>query len=195
MTESTMLMTALAGAGDAYTSYSAGQANRAIDRFDAKQATIQANQALESGATQQADTDIKSRILQGEQASAFAGQGVLAHAGTARAVMAGSEAVSEMDKLMLGVNSRRAAFGYQTRAAEYRFMGDQAAVRGNEGALAALGKAGISMGKDYRERHPFDADSETGTKSLLSDESIYGEYGAGAGDVPRTDYSSGMTLS
>jgi hypothetical protein len=43
-----------------------------------------------------------------------------------------------MDRMMIGINARRQAFGYQVQAANANFQADLARRRGNEGALSAL---------------------------------------------------------
>lgn len=185
MSTAPMLMTALSGASQAYSSHEAGNTNRAIDRFNAANDRVAAQQTLQSAGSAMARQDIKANILQGEQRSAFAGQGVLANAGTARAVVAGSQAVSEMDKLMIGINARRAATGHLQRAAYEDFQGDRAAAMGNERALGSIIDAGTKMeSMRYKsdgtiDQQRRDADSfatDARRASLLADESSPGDY-------------------
>lgn len=165
------MMTAISGAGNAFSQYEAGQSNKAIDRFNAANSRIQAEQASQAGATEQARAGIKEGILRGAQTSAFAGQGVIAGAGTARAVVAGGEAVSEMDKLMIGINARRQAYGYKVQAAGESFAADQAARLGTERALAGLAETGATVTSKYMDKHPATKDySHMDLKSLLAEE-------------------------
>lgn len=178
MGESSLFLTALGGASQAYTSYEAGQSNSAIDQFNARNSRKQAEQSLQAGGMQAARVDTRETILRGQQTAGFAGQGVLVGAGTARSVVAGSEAVSEMDKLMIGINARRQAYGYEVAAANSDFQAHLAKVRGNEEALGSLVKTGATMNYEHVKEG---SGGDTGTKSLLADES----YGAG-------DYNGGM---
>ncbi len=173
MSSAPIIMSMVSGAGNAASSYEAGQSNKAISRFNAANSRIQAEQALESGATQEARAGIKEGILRGEQTSAFAGQGVLANAGTARSVIAGSEAVSEMDKLMIGVYARRQAYGYKVQAAGETFAGKQAARAGNEAAIAGLLRTGGSVMEKSNANNPTSGEkdySKMDLKSLLAEE-------------------------
>lgn len=138
MSDAAMLMTAIGGVSKADASYEGGKANQAIDRYNAKNSEIQAEQALEAGSSAISRSEIKSQVLRGAQTSAFAGQGVVATAGTARAVEASSAATSAMDQMMIGINARRQAFGFQVAAANSTFQGELARRAGTEGALSSL---------------------------------------------------------
>jgi hypothetical protein len=133
-----MLVTAIGGASQANSSYQAGKTNAAIDRYNAANARIQEQQAIEAGSAAKNQVAIKGSLLQGAQTAGFAGQGVVATAGTARQVVATGEAVSAMDQMMIGINARRQAFGYQVQASNADFQATLARSRGNQGAMAAL---------------------------------------------------------
>jgi hypothetical protein len=167
MTEAPMMFTALGGVNQAFSSYQAGQANKSIARFNATNDRMQAEQAMQAGSTEQARAATKEQILKGAQTSAFAGQGVVTGAGTARTVVAASEAASEMDRLMIGINARRQAYGYRVRAADEMFAGREAAIQGNEAALGSLMRVGGQALIKHQENTIPGTESR---QSLLSDE-------------------------
>lgn len=142
MSDAAMLMTAIGGVAQADQSYQAGQANKAIANFNARQSEIQAQQALEAGGAAENRQTVKGSLLQGAQVAGFAGQGVVATAGTAKTVETASQLVSDMDRMLIGINARRQAYGFQVRAADQRFQAHQAEVQGNEAALGALIRTG-----------------------------------------------------
>jgi hypothetical protein len=137
-----MILTAIQGVGAADQSFEAGKRNQAIARFNANNARVQETQALESGAFAQNVQEVKGEILKGQQQSAAAGGNTVVGAGTNRTVTTGGTAVSEMDRIMLGINAQRQALGFAVKAEGFEMQGDQARIQGNEGALAALIKAG-----------------------------------------------------
>ena len=139
-----MLMTAIGGVGQADQAQSAGQRNKAIDTFNANNARIQADQAIQTGGYEAGNREIRGEIVRGAEQGAAAGGNTVATAGTNRTVQAGTTATSRMDQMMLEINASRAAFGYQVKAANMDFQAKQAGVAGNEAALAALIKSGAA---------------------------------------------------
>jgi hypothetical protein len=138
-------ITAAGGILSAYGHYRAGRVNLAIARHNAALARIQAAQALEAGRQAENVRDLKSRLAQGEIASNFAGQGVVVGAGTSRAVMDTELALSEMDKLMIGINARRSAFGFQSAAAAQEQRGEFAQKEGDMAAISTLLDTGAQL--------------------------------------------------
>jgi len=135
-------MIAAGGALGAYGSYESGKANRDIDRANAEVARMKAEQSVEAGEQQAAIQDVKGRQLEGAQRAGFAGQGVVSNAGTAGMVESSSEAMSEMDKLLIRTNARRQAWGYQSQANDYENQAEMAYKGGVTGALSSLIGAG-----------------------------------------------------
>jgi hypothetical protein len=138
-------ITAAGGILSAYGHYKSGRYNQAVARYNASLARIQAAQALEAGRQGENVRDLKSRLAQGEIASNFAGQGVVVGAGTSRAVMDTEASLSEMDKLMIGINARRSAFGYQSAAAEQEQRGEFARREGDANAISTLLDTGAQL--------------------------------------------------
>jgi hypothetical protein len=174
-----MMTTAIGGIGQADQAYSAGQRNKAIDTFNANNATIQANQAIQAGADEANNREIRGEILKGAQQGAAAGGNTVATAGTNRIVQAGGQAASKMDQMMLEINASRAAFGFQVKAANLQFQGQEAGIAGNEAALAALVKTGATEEEEsdpnYRGRGSAsmagvyaDSDNTGGSGSIFS---------------------------
>lgn len=140
------------GAASAYSSYTAGQDNKNILRYNATLARLQAGQAIGAG-EQEAGRNLQQ--LRAEQAKtnvAFASQGVVAGAGTAGAVLSSEEAVSEMDRLMIRTNARRQAFGFQTVAANDDFQANNAASRGTSQAIGTLLDTGAKVALEKRKQ-------------------------------------------
>ncbi len=137
---------ALQGSGaaiGAYGQYQSGQSNSAILRLNADYARTQAAQVLESGEFQAGVSDLKESQLAGAQASSYAGQGVVAGAGSAGTTVASSEAMSDAQKNMIRLNASRQAYGFQTTAENDEFQANLAKRQGNLGAISSvLGGAG-----------------------------------------------------
>ena len=143
-----MMSDGLSGVAGAAQAYSAGQRNKAIDRYNAFNARIQADQAIQTGGYEAGNREIRGEIVRGAEQGAAAGGNTVATAGTNRTVQAGTTAASRMDQMMIEINASRAAFGYQVKAANLDFQGTQAGIAGNEAALAALMKGGSKMVQD-----------------------------------------------
>ncbi len=140
-----MGMSAAGGITGAYAQYMAGRANKKIASWNAAQARLQSAQAIQAGDFAANRAAIREQQTQGAQRAAEAGSGVIAGAGTARAVEASSEASSEMDRTMIELNARRQAYGYQVQAAGDTLQGRMAEQTGDMGAIATLFNTGSNM--------------------------------------------------
>jgi hypothetical protein len=131
-------LTAIGGLTSAYASYMAGRANKKIADFNARMARVQAAQAIQAGEFNANRVAIAAQRQQGAAQAAEAGAGIVAGAGTAKAVEASNEAASNMDRLMIELNARREAYGFQVRAAADTMEGKLAEQKGAMQAGAAL---------------------------------------------------------
>lgn len=122
----------------AYGAYQSGHANAAILRMNAEYARTQAAEARQAGEYQAGIVDIKEAGMAGAEASSFAGQGVVAGAGSAASVVTTSAAVSEADKAMLRLNASRQAYGFEMQATNDQFQADMAIRGASWGAATSV---------------------------------------------------------
>lgn len=137
-TDVSMYESGIGGLTSAYAQYMAGRTNRRIANWNAAQARVQAAQAKEAGGLAANRVSTQEAETLGRQRGAEAGAGIVAGAGTARNVEASSQAASEMDKTMIELNARRAAYGFQMRAASDTAQGRIAEQQGEMGGIASL---------------------------------------------------------
>lgn len=143
-----MTMAGVGGLTSAYAQYMAGKAQRRIADWNAKQARVQAAQAIQAGDFAANRVAIQEQQTLGRQRAAEAGSGIIAGAGTARAVEASSEAASEMDRTMIELNARRQAYGYQVKAAGDTLTGQMEQQRDTFGAMSTLLNTGSQVWLD-----------------------------------------------
>ncbi len=140
-------MTLVGGTMAAYGEYEAGKENQATARWNAEQARIQATQAIQAGDYAISEREARERYIEGGTRASFAGQGVVVGAGTSAAVLRNEANVSAMDKMMIGLNARRQAYGHQVMAIDQERRGDAAMRKGEMEAASTL----LSTGKEYRK--------------------------------------------
>ncbi len=131
-------LTLVGGAVSAYATYEAGKDNEAVHRFNAEQARIQASQAIQAGDFAISEREARERYIEGVTRAGFASQGVVVGAGTSAAVLRNEANVSAMDKMMIGLNARRQAYGHQAMAIDQERQGKAAMLKGETGAVATL---------------------------------------------------------
>ncbi len=131
-------LTLVGGAVTAYAKYEAGKDNQATARFNAEQARIQASQAIQAGDFAISEREARERYIEGGTRAGFASQGVVVGAGTSSAVLRNEANVSAMDKMMIGLNARRQAYGHQVMAIDQERQGNAAMRKGEMGAVATL---------------------------------------------------------
>lgn len=143
-----MGMAAVGGITSAYAQYQAGKAQKKIANWNAAQARVQSAQALQAGEFNANRVAIQAEQTQGRQRAAEAGSGIIAGAGTSRAVEASSEAASDMDRFMIELNAKRQAYGYQVKAAGDTLTGQMDMQRGEMGAASTLLNTGSQVWLD-----------------------------------------------
>jgi hypothetical protein len=133
-----MAMTAAGGVTSALAQLSAGKTNQAIARANASVAESKAEEATNAGEFAANKAIERGRQLEGVQRAAFAGQGVVAGAGTAGLVQKDTEQVSAVNAEMIKRNAAREALGLTTQAKTDIMQGDAAAAQGRMGAVSTL---------------------------------------------------------
>lgn len=133
-----MAMTAAGGVTSALAQLSAGKTNQAIARANASVAEAKSEEALNAGQFAANKAIERGRQVEATQRAGFAGQGVVAGAGTAGLVQKDTEQVSAVDAEMIRRNAQREALGFTSQAAADRMQGDAAAAQGRMGALSTL---------------------------------------------------------
>lgn len=134
----------IAGGGivGAYGSYESGKANRDLLRHNAEVSRMQAEQAIEGGESKAGVEDTKHSLIGGAQLAQYAGQGVVANAGTAGQVEGATQAMGEYDKLLVRTQAARQAWGLNTQAQDYENQAELAYRGGITGAVSSLLGAG-----------------------------------------------------
>lgn len=130
--------TAVGGVRTAYSQFGAGRTNARIAGDNARIAAVQADEAENAGTFAANQVAIKARVLEGQQRSGQAGQGVVVGAGTAGLVTAQTDEASAMDELMIKRDAARRALGYQIQEGGDRIQGEMAKQKGDEEALGTL---------------------------------------------------------
>lgn len=137
--------TAIGGLTTAWGQFSAGRANQRLARINAADARRQAAESLQAG--QFASNRVLSQQgqEQGAMKAAQAGGGTVVGAGTSGIAQASARAGSNMDRLLIQLNARRQAYGYQSKAALARYEGDQATRAGALSGLQTIMGAGNKL--------------------------------------------------
>ncbi len=164
-------ITAAGGLYRAYSEYESGQYNQSAADINARLAERQGRQAVKAGVSA---INLKERQLaqvQGAGRAAAAGSGVVAGAGSNRAVMASNAAVTHMDETMIALNARRQAYGFAVQAEADRQAGDLAEAEGKQRAVGTLLN---TAGQEWHDWAPQHID--------------LGSHGVIGGDVPGFDY-------
>lgn len=130
-------LTAFGGLTSAFSQFKAGETNASIARFNANLERLRSNQAIQSGDLAAAQESARQKQREGALTASLGAQGV-GPAGTAAAAAASSRNMSAMDQLVIKVNARRQAAGFEARAASDEIQADQEARQGKTTALATL---------------------------------------------------------
>ena len=135
-----IIMTA-AGTAQVYGAFSEGQALRRQGRleslqnkFNSRMAEYAAEDAVARGEKSAAGVRQAGRQVQGAQRAAYASQGVLVDAGTAKDVQESTRELTEADVNTVKNNAWREAFGYQVKASDLRLASSYARYSSKEEA-------------------------------------------------------------
>ena len=124
-----------------------------------QRAQLGAEAAFRAGEAQIAEITYKAGQVKGQQRAAYAASGVALDSGSASEVMASSELMKEIDRLVAEDNALASAWGYKNKAAQYGAQGDVAGalsgyMGGGYGVAAGVGslldKAGTVADRWYR---------------------------------------------
>lgn len=147
-----LVTTAAAGAYSADASKKMGQYQAEVAGQNAEIADAQAQQAATIGSIQEERARSNARQMIGKQRAALAAGGGTLDDATSVDLVAETALFGEEDALMARFNAMNDAWGFRTKAVDYRNQGSAARVRGrNEARGTYLTTAGsmISTGTSY----------------------------------------------
>jgi hypothetical protein len=130
-------------AGEA--SQAAAESVAELSEYNAAVASLQAQDAIQRGAEEEARFRTGVKLLIGSQRADIAANNVDVNFGSAVDVQADAAFLGEMDALTIRVNAAREAWGYEVQAEDYR---RQAEIQRKEGGAAAV--AGRAQQSAYR---------------------------------------------
>lgn len=142
----------LTGLNSAKSAERTGEANAAIQRYNAQVSEMQAADAIERGREALDIHRVKTRRMIGAQRAAFAASGVDISDvdSTAQNVFADTLAMSEEDAIAIQTNAAREAWGFKTQARDYGLRGQIARAEGKDKALGTmLSTAGTALYTKY----------------------------------------------
>jgi len=113
---------------DVFGNLQAGKAAKEVAEFNARVADMQAGDALERGAEDEARFRQQIDILVGSQRAGFAGQNVVVDYGSAAHVVTDARYLGEQDAKQIRRNAEREAWGHRMNAEGYRLGGQHAVV-------------------------------------------------------------------
>lgn len=140
-----MGLTAAGGIVTALSEHKAGKYNKAIADFNASQAHIQAEQALQTGGFQESVRQAEANIQQARTKSGQAAGGTVIGAGTNRLVTTSQEAGNEMDQLMIQTMANRRSYGYDVAEADDIAKGNMGMRTADNAAIATLLQTGNEL--------------------------------------------------
>lgn len=145
---------AVSSFGNAYITSEQGRAQKAVSRYNASIARMQADDALERGrfAERQYRRDVSRAI--GSQRSGFAAQNVDVDAGTAAYIQSDAKRISELDALMIRNNAAKEAMGYRMGAEIEAGRGAAASRMARAQAALTLSTGGSEAYGVYRKQNP-----------------------------------------
>lgn len=106
------------------------------EEYNAQVAELQADDALARGREQQGLQQAQVRRMVGTQRAGFAAQGIDVGSGSAADVQADTTYLGELDRLTIGNNAAREAWGYRVEAEDRRMAADVAR-KGGQAAQTA----------------------------------------------------------
>lgn len=110
----------LAGLLKGMANVQAGNFNATVNRQNAVLADISAGDAIARGHLAAATALLKGSVMQGKQTTALVASGVQANAGSALDVLSGTALMSKLDADRIGNDAAREAWGYRTKATQFR---------------------------------------------------------------------------
>jgi hypothetical protein len=133
-----MGMSAASTASGAMGSIFNGSNAKKLAKYNAKVATMQADDAIVRGKEAEYRQRQSVRGMIGAQRAAFAGQGVDVNDGSALEVQMDTAKMGALDAVTIRNNAAREAFGYQAQASGFKMQGQAAASEGVQGAFGTI---------------------------------------------------------
>lgn len=142
----------LTGVAGAKSARDTGNANQALNNYNAQVSELKANDALARGRDAVIQHRLRTRQLIGSQRAAFAASGVdISDAdSTAQNVFSDTQELSEQDALVIKTNAAREAWGFRAEGRDFRLRGSIARREGDDRALGTLvSTAGTALYTKY----------------------------------------------
>lgn len=146
-----LYLQAFSGATQAYSQYQAGRAEQRLANFNARQAELQAQDAITRGREAQQRLRQQVKQVRGTQRARFAGQNVVVGRGSSAQVDAETQVIGELDALTIRNNAAREALGYRTEAIDRRLRGKFARIEGQQRAIGTLLTTGADVARTRYE--------------------------------------------
>lgn len=112
---------------------------------NADQAELQAADAVARGREGEMDVVRNQRLLEGDQRTAFAAQGIDVSTGSPAAVIENDSALAQIDRQRIRINAAREAHGFQFDADTYRMEGEFARQAGRNQAKALRNQSVVTL--------------------------------------------------
>lgn len=126
----------------------AAQANAATMESNAALAEATKADALARGGQAAGRARTRGTQTEASQTADYSAAGVDVHSGSAADVGASTEAVSELDAELAKNNAMREAFGYESRASEFRRQAQYTRQEGDIGEVTSI-LGGVTQGASY----------------------------------------------
>lgn len=140
------------GVSGAASQYQAGKDNASIAKANAKVMDYSANEAIDTGNSNAAQSRQQARKALASQTAALASNGVDISSGTSLNLLGDTAAAGEMDALTTVHNSLKEAYGYKQQALNYRNEAVLARRQGNANAMSTLLTGGINSYGIYSKK-------------------------------------------
>lgn len=146
---------ATSGVAGAYGEYKSGKDNAAVDRWNAKAAELQANQALLQGGFQREDYRRGVRRLKSSQRAAAAASGVVIDQDTQADIGTATDIEAARGEQTIANNAALEAWGYRVQAADDRNRAQITRREANNRAVGSLLTTTARFGQTYNETDGF----------------------------------------
>lgn len=128
-----------------YGQVKAGNAAKKAGEYNAQVAELQAQDALDRGAQDEATYRQGVKVLMGSQRADFAGQNVDVESGSALDVAGDTAYLAELDARQIRANAQREAWGYRVQAQQSRQQGNAQANANYYGAAGSAINGVVSL--------------------------------------------------
>ena len=139
------------GMMQAYGQYEQGQMQAKVMEQNRIASELQAQDALERGAREEAKHRTQVRLFEGEQRAAMAAGGGELGAGSNVSLLEQTQQLGEMDALTIRSNAAREAWGYRTQANITGYQAELVSRKGRYDALGTMLTSGLQAFGTYRK--------------------------------------------